>query len=49
MDKFKEELVRRGFEDVRVRMGGGRDMVMLFQSKEIMGERLMRMKVWLKE
>ncbi|KAL7263541.1 hypothetical protein ACSBR1_001658 [Camellia fascicularis] len=46
---FKKEIVRRDLGEVQVRVGGGRDLVLSFQSKDIMKEELLLMKSWLKE
>ncbi|KAL7252245.1 hypothetical protein ACSBR1_013987 [Camellia fascicularis] len=47
VDDFREELVRRGCGDTKVRLGGGRDTVLSFQSVAVMKEQLVLMKEWL--
>lgn len=47
VDDFREELVRRGCGDIKVRLGGGRDTVLSFQSVAVMKEQLVLMKEWL--
>ncbi|GMP56130.1 hypothetical protein CsSME_00020718 [Camellia sinensis var. sinensis] len=44
---FKEEIVREGFGDVKVRLGGGRDMVLTFTSVEDMKVKFQEMQEWL--
>ncbi|CAL5347681.1 unnamed protein product [Camellia sinensis] len=45
--EFKEEIVRQGFGDVKVRLGGGRDMVLTFTSVEDMNVKFQEMQEWL--
>ncbi|KAL7220024.1 hypothetical protein ACSBR2_012981 [Camellia fascicularis] len=45
----EEEIVRRGFGDIKVRMGGGRDMVLTFKSAEAMKDKFQKMQEWLNE
>ncbi|KAL7169865.1 hypothetical protein ACSBR2_034830 [Camellia fascicularis] len=40
---FKKDIVRRGFGDVKVRMGGGRDLVLFFKSVEDMKDIVQKM------
>ncbi|GMQ03247.1 hypothetical protein CsSME_00049123 [Camellia sinensis var. sinensis] len=49
MDTFKEDIARRGFGEVTVRWGGGRDVVLSFNSVTDMKDKLQRMQVWLKD
>lgn len=46
---FKEEIIRKGFGDVKVRMGGGRNMVLTFNSVEDMKVKFQKMQEWLNE
>ncbi|GMP94285.1 hypothetical protein CsSME_00043794 [Camellia sinensis var. sinensis] len=48
-EDFKVEIVRRDLGEVQVRAGGGRDLVLTFQSQEIMKEKLMLIKSWLND
>lgn len=45
--EFEEELKNRGMGDVQIRVGGGRDIVLTFQSVEIMTEKLKTMEGWI--
>ncbi|GMP50137.1 hypothetical protein CsSME_00016876 [Camellia sinensis var. sinensis] len=47
IDDFREEMNRRGCGDIIVRLGGGRDIVLSFQSAVAMKEQLVSMKEWL--
>ncbi|XP_028070288.1 uncharacterized protein LOC114272780 [Camellia sinensis] len=47
VEDFKEELQGRGHGDITVRVGGGRQLVLSFQSVEAMKEKLPFMKDWL--
>ncbi|KAL7255122.1 hypothetical protein ACSBR1_009317 [Camellia fascicularis] len=47
IDDFREEMIRRGCGDVIVRLGGGRDIVLSFQSTAAMKDQLVFMKEWL--
>ncbi|GMP23016.1 hypothetical protein CsSME_00000781 [Camellia sinensis var. sinensis] len=49
VEDFKKELERRDLEEVQVRAGGGRDLVLTFQSQKIMKDKLLLMKSWLNE
>ncbi|KAF5950240.1 hypothetical protein HYC85_012233 [Camellia sinensis] len=49
VEDFKKELERRDLEEVQVRAGGGRDLMLTFQSQEIMKDKLLLMKSWLNE
>ncbi|KAL7263119.1 hypothetical protein ACSBR1_001323 [Camellia fascicularis] len=49
VEDFKKEIARRDLREVQVRVGGGRDLVLTFQSQEIMKEKLLSMKSWLNE
>ena len=42
VDEFHEEIVRRGFGNVKVRVESGRDMVLSFHAVEIMKENGLR-------
>ncbi|XP_028056423.1 uncharacterized protein LOC114260478 [Camellia sinensis] len=46
---FKTELRSRGMEDIEVREGGSRDIVLSFPSVENMREKLKLMEVWVKD
>ncbi|GMP35506.1 hypothetical protein CsSME_00007910 [Camellia sinensis var. sinensis] len=47
VEDFKEELQGRGHGDITVRVRGGRQLVLSFQSVEAMKEKLLFMKDWL--
>ncbi|KAL7193719.1 hypothetical protein ACSBR2_025357 [Camellia fascicularis] len=47
VDDFREELVRQGCGDIIVRLGGGRDIVLSFQSAVVMKKQLVLTKEWL--
>ncbi|KAL7243616.1 hypothetical protein ACSBR1_015924 [Camellia fascicularis] len=47
VEEFKDELQGRGHGDITVRVGGGRQLVLSFQSVEVMKEKLLFMKDWL--
>ncbi|KAL7220154.1 hypothetical protein ACSBR2_013088 [Camellia fascicularis] len=47
VDNFRKEMVRSGCGDIKVRLGGGRDIVLSFQSATVMKEQLVLMKEWL--
>lgn len=49
MVNFKEEIARKGFGDVKVRMGGGKDMVLTFNSVKDMKVKFQKMQEWLNE
>ncbi|CAL5354769.1 unnamed protein product [Camellia sinensis] len=49
VEDFQKEIAVRDLGEVQVRVGGGRDLVLSFQSKEAMKEKLMIMKSWLNE
>lgn len=49
VEDFKEEITRRDFGEVTVRVGGGRALVLSFHSKKLVEEKLLLMKSWLKE
>ncbi|KAL7254778.1 hypothetical protein ACSBR1_009009 [Camellia fascicularis] len=45
--EFQDELQRRGYGDIKVRVGDGRQLVLSFQSVSDMSEKLSLMKDWL--
>ncbi|KAL7181994.1 hypothetical protein ACSBR1_040831 [Camellia fascicularis] len=45
--EFQDELQRKGYGDIKVRVGGGRQLVLSFQSMGAMREKLSLMKDWL--
>ncbi|GMP40634.1 hypothetical protein CsSME_00011001 [Camellia sinensis var. sinensis] len=47
--EFKSELKTRGMEDIEVREGGGRDIVLSFPSVENMHEKLKLMETWVQD
>lgn len=49
VEAFQKEIAIRDLGEVQVRVGGGRDLVLSFPSKEVMKEKLMFMKSWLNE
>ncbi|CAL5378234.1 unnamed protein product [Camellia sinensis] len=45
--EFEEELKNRGLGDVQIRVGGGRDIVLTFQTAGIMSEKLKALEGWI--
>ncbi|KAL7166109.1 hypothetical protein ACSBR2_036896 [Camellia fascicularis] len=49
INNFKAELQRRGYGDIIVRVGGGRQILLSFQSVVALREQLLLMKEWIQE